>query len=63
MSFEEVTENFVWIHEADPMQTYLDMGYNYIYNVNNPINNDQGANKGYVHSAITDDYKKSRRLI
>lgn len=31
VSFEEVKENFVGIHEAEPMQTYLDMGDNYIY--------------------------------
>ena len=36
---------------------------NYIYNVKPPMNNDQGANKGYVDSAITADYQKSRILI
>ena len=30
---------------AFPMQTHLDMGNNYIYNVKTLVNNDQGANK------------------
>ena len=30
------------------METHLDMGGNYIYNVKTPINNDQAANKRYV---------------
>ena len=45
------------------MKTDLDMGTNFIYNVKTPINIDQGANKGYVNSAITADYQKKRIFI
>ena len=45
------------------MKTYLDVGDNFIYNVKPPINNDQGANKGYVDSAIMADYQKRQILI
>ena len=31
-----------------PVQTHLDMENNYIYNVEAPVNNDQGANKSYI---------------
>lgn len=48
VSFEEVKENFVGIHEAEAMQTYLDVGNNSIFNVKTPVNKDQGANKDYV---------------
>ena len=63
INFEEVRENFVGINEAFPTKNYLDMGANFIYNVKSRINNDQGANKGYVDSAITADYQKRRMLI
>lgn len=53
MSFEEVKENFVGIHEAAAMQTYLDMGDNFIYNVKTPAANDQAANKSYVDTSET----------
>ena len=48
VSFEEVKENFIGIHEAEAMRTYLDMGNKYIYNVKTPTSNDQAANKTYV---------------
>lgn len=48
-----VTKMFVSRKESVfPMQTHLDMGNNYIYNVQTPINNDQGANKSYVDQHV-----------
>ena len=35
-----------------PMQTHLDMGNNYIYNVKRLVDNDQGANKSYVDQHV-----------
>lgn len=49
VNFEEVKENFVGIHEAEAMKTYLDMGTNFIYNVKTPTNNDQAANQHNQH--------------
>lgn len=54
VSFEELKENFVGIHEAETMQTYLDMGNNFIYNVETPTDNDQAANKSFVDKEISD---------
>lgn len=54
VNFEEVKENFVGIHEAEPMKTHLDMGNNFIYNVKTAAANDQAANKAYVDKEITD---------
>ena len=34
------------------METHLDMGNNYIYNVKSPINNDQATSKGYVDGKL-----------
>ena len=62
VNFEEVRENLVGINEAFPMKNYLDLGTNFIYNVKTPINNDQGANKRYVDSAITADYQKEANI-
>ena len=45
VNFEEVKENFVGIHEAEAMKTYLDMGTNFIYSVKTPTNNDEAANQ------------------
>lgn len=41
-----------------PMETHLDMGNNFIYNVKTPVNNDHGANKSYVdqHVAKAGEY-------
>ena len=47
--YEDVRDVFVSRKESVfPMQTHLDLGNNYIYNVQTPINNDQGANKSYI---------------
>ena len=47
--YEDVRDVFVSRKESVfPMQTHLDMGNNYIYNVQTPTNNDQGASKSYV---------------
>ena len=35
-----------------PMQTHLDMGNQFLYNVKTRINNDQGANKSYVDQHV-----------
>ena len=35
-----------------PMETHLDMGTIYIYNVMTPINNDQGVNKSYADTKL-----------
>ena len=62
INFEEERKDFVGINESFPMKTYLDMGDKYIYDVKTPINNDQGANKGYVDSAIMADYQKKSNI-
>ena len=36
-----------------PIETHLDMGNNYIYNVKTPISNDQSAYNQYVDSALS----------
>ena len=47
--YEDVRDVFVSDKEfVFPMEAHLDMGDNYIYNVNTPVNNYQGANKSYV---------------
>ena len=53
VNFAEVKENFIGTREAEAMQTHLDMGTNFIFNVKTPKNNDQAANKGYVDKEIT----------
>ena len=52
--YEDVRDVFVSHKESVfPMETHLDMGNNYIYNVKTPVNNDQGANKSYVDQKFT----------
>ena len=53
VSYEEVKENFIEINEAEAMRAYLDMGDNFIYNVNTPTANDQASNKSYVDTSAT----------
>ena len=51
--YEDVRDVFVSRKESVfPMQTHLNMGNNYIYNVKTPVNNDQGANNSYVDSKV-----------
>ena len=51
--YEDVKDVFVSRKESVfPMQTHLDMGNNYIYNVKTPVNNDQGANKFHVDQKV-----------
>ena len=52
--YEDVRDVFVSRKESVfPMQTHLDMGNNYIYNVKTPVNNDQGANKSYAETKLS----------
>ena len=53
VSYEEVKENFIGLKEAEAMQTYLDMGDNFIYRVKTPTANDQASNKSYVDQTAT----------
>ena len=53
VSYEEVKENFIGINEAEAMNTYLDMGDNFIYNVKTTTANDQASNKSYVDATAT----------
>ena len=53
VSYEEVKENFIGLNEAEAMQTYLDMGDNFIYRVKTPTANDQASNKSYVDQTAT----------
>ena len=47
--YDDVRDVFVSKKESVfQMQTHLDMGKNYIYNVKTLVNNDQEANKSYV---------------
>ena len=51
--YDDVRDVFVSRKESVfPMQTHLDMGNQFIYNVKTPINNDQGANKSYVNQHV-----------
>ena len=44
--YEDVSDMFASRKESVfSMETHLDTGNNYIYNVKTPVNNDQGANK------------------
>lgn len=50
---EDVRDVFISRKESVfPMETHLDVGNNYIYNVNSPINNHQATNKGYVDGKL-----------
>ena len=52
--YEDVRDVFVSRKESVfPMETYLDMGNHFIYNVKASINNDQGANKVYVDTKLS----------
>ena len=52
--YEDVRDVFVSRKESVfPMETYLDMGNHYIYNVKAPINNDQGVNKSYADTKLS----------
>ena len=53
VSYEEVKENFIGLNEAEAMQTYLDMGDNFINRVKTPTSNDQPSNKSYVDTTAT----------
>ena len=53
VSYEEVKENFIGLNEAEAMQTYLDMGDNFINRVKTPTSNDQASNKSYVDQTAT----------
>ena len=51
--YEDTRDVFVSRKESVfPMETHLDMGNNYIYNVKPAVNNDQGANKSYVDEHV-----------
>ena len=52
--YEDVRDVFVSCKESVFLiETHLDMGNNYIYNVKTPINNDQSAYNQYVDSALS----------
>ena len=52
--YEDVRDVLVSCKEpVFPIETHLDMGNNYIYNVKTPINNDQSAYNQYVDSALS----------
>ena len=52
--YEDVREVFVSRKESVfPMETYLDMGNQFIYNVNTPINIDQVVNKSYADTKLS----------
>ena len=52
--YEDVRDVFVGRKESVfPMETYLDMGKNYIYNVKTPVSGNQGANKTYVDQKVS----------
>ena len=50
---EDVRDVFLSRKESVfPMETHLDVGNNYIYNVKSPINNHQATSKGYVDGKL-----------
>ena len=52
--YEGVRDVFVSRKESGfPMETYLDIWINYIYNVKTPVSGNQGANKTYVDQKVT----------
>ena len=56
--YEDVRDVFISRKESVfPMETHLDVGNNYIYNVKSPINNHQATSKGYVDGKLA---KKSK---
>ena len=51
--YEDVRDVFISRKESVfPMETHLDVGNNYIYNVKSPINNHQATSKGYVDGKL-----------
>jgi len=51
--YKDVRNVFVSHKESVfPMETYLDIGNNYICNVKTPVNGNQGANKTYVDQHV-----------
>ena len=54
VSYEDVRDVFVSMKESVfPVETYLDMGNHFIYNVKTPINIDQGLNKSYADTKLS----------
>ena len=52
--YEDVRQLFVSRKESVfPMETYLDMGKQFIYNAKTPINSDQGVNKSYADTKLS----------
>ena len=50
---EDVRDVFISRKESVfPLETHLDVGNNYIYNVKSPINNHQATSKGYVDGKL-----------
>ena len=51
--YEDVRDVFISRKESVfPMETHLDVGNNYIYNVKSPTNNHQATGKGYVDGKL-----------
>ena len=63
VSYEEVKENFIGLNEAEAMQTYLDMGDNFINRVKTPTANDQASNKSYVDQTATNTLSAARLTL
>ena len=56
--YEDVCDVFISRKESVfPMETHLDVGNNYIYNVKSPINNHQATGKGYVDGKLAQKNK------
>ena len=56
--YEDFRDVFIsHMESVFPMETHLDVGNNYIYNVKSPINNHQATSKGYVDGKLA---KKSK---
>ena len=54
LCYEDVREVFVSRKESVfPVETYLDMGNQFSYNVKTPINIDQGVNKSYADTKLS----------
>ena len=51
--YKDVRDPFISRKESViPMETHLDIGNNFIYNVKSPINNNQATSKGYVDGKL-----------
>lgn len=56
--YEDVRDVFISRKESVfPMETHLDVGNNYIYNVKSLINNHQTTSKGYVDGKLAKNSK------